>query len=78
MQGVTTFGAAAAPQLMKVALPVGKKLLTAGADVLLTGLGAVNDASRRSRARRDKARAAADTDERGGEGSQGSGPPKQP
>lgn len=59
---------------MKVALPVGKKLLTASADVLLTGLGAVNDASKRSRERRDKARAveeAADSARGSGESSGG-------
>lgn len=61
---------------MKVALPVGKKLLTASADVLLTGLGAVNDASKRSRERRDKARAAeevADSARGSGESSGGEG-----
>ena len=51
MQGVTSFGAAAAPHVMKAALPVGKKLLSASADVLLAGVGALNDAGKRNRQR---------------------------
>jgi hypothetical protein len=47
VQGVTTFGAAAAPQLMKMALPVGKKLLTTSAGVLIAGFGAINEAAKK-------------------------------
>ena len=51
MQGVTSFGAAAAPHVMKAAVPVGKKLLSASADVLMASVGALNDAGKRSRKR---------------------------
>lgn len=52
MQGVTTLGAAAAPELAKAAMPVGKKLLSVSADMLLAGVGALNSAAKKSKARK--------------------------
>lgn len=57
MQGVTTLGAATAPQLAKAALPIGKKLLSLSADVLVAGVSALNDAAKkkdRTKRQRDK------------------------
>jgi predicted dinucleotide-utilizing enzyme len=44
---------------MKAAVPVGKKLLTTGASVLVSGVGALNDAGKKDRERK---REAADQD----------------
>lgn len=57
MQGVTTLGAATAPQLAKAALPIGKKLLSLSADVLVAGVSALNDAAKKkdlTKRQRDK------------------------
>jgi hypothetical protein len=64
VQGVTTLGAAAAPHLVRAALPVGKKLLTVSADLVLAGFGALNDASRRSRERQQARKAGESSVER--------------
>eukprot|EP00892_Ulva_mutabilis_P011760 jgi/Ulvmu1/8957/UM005_0048.1 len=48
MQGVTTLGAATAPQIAKAALPIGKKLLSLSADVLVAGVSALNDAAKKN------------------------------
>lgn len=52
LQGVTTLGAATAPELAKAAMPVGKKLLSVSADLLVAGVGALNNASKKSKARK--------------------------
>jgi predicted dinucleotide-utilizing enzyme len=52
LQGVSAFGAAAAPQILRAAVPVGKQLLSAGATVLVAGVGALNDAAAKNRKRR--------------------------
>lgn len=49
MQGVTTLGAATAPQLAKAALPIGKKLLSLSADVVVAGVSALNDAAKKNK-----------------------------
>jgi hypothetical protein len=52
MQGVTTLGVATAPQIAKAALPVGKKLLSLSADVLVAGVSALNDAAKKNKAKK--------------------------
>lgn len=56
LQGVTILGAATAPELAKAALPVGKKLLSVGADVLVAGVGALNNAAKKSKAQKNSER----------------------
>lgn len=46
---MTTIGAATAPQLAKAALPIGKKLLSFSADVVVAGVSALNDAAKKNK-----------------------------
>jgi hypothetical protein len=64
---VTTLGAAAAPHLVRAALPVGKKLLTVSADLVLAGFGAFSEASKKSRERRRDRQAAGSESTEGSE-----------
>ena len=45
-------GAATAPELAKAAMPVGKKLLSVSADVLVAGVGALTEAAKKNKARK--------------------------
>jgi hypothetical protein len=53
VQGVTTIGAATAPELAKAAMPVGKKLLSVSADILVAGVSALSNAAKKSKARKN-------------------------
>jgi hypothetical protein len=54
VQGVTTLGAATAPHIVKAALPIGKKLLSISADVLVAGVSALNDAAQKKKGSKDR------------------------
>lgn len=54
MQGVTNLGAATAPRIAKAALPIGKKLLSLSADVLVAGVSALNDATEKNKKQQKK------------------------
>lgn len=50
VQGIATAAAAAGPQVLKVALPIGKQLLTYGAQGLVAGVSAIDAAKKNKRA----------------------------
>lgn len=56
MQGVAAFTAAAGPQVLKAAGPVGKKLLQVSAQAVVAGVGALDSAQKKSKQRSDKSK----------------------